>query len=348
VSKTSDLREASWPFILVMAAALYGVGGGPAGAVGSINVASAPRLEAALSSARVGDTIRLAPGVYANVAIRGARFDGIVEITSSDRAHPAVLTGLTVAASQGLRFKNLELTTSGQGAFVAKISDSRDVHFESVTVHGAMADHGVQLIHCSNVSVENSEFQLLLVAVTHQNCDHLLISGNHFHDIRSDGVHGAGSSWVTISNNDFKDFHRQGDPTKGGDHPDAIQFWSKPETAAAHDIVITGNIMNRGRGTKIEGVFMRVAANGRPFSGVTIMNNTITGETYNAIYVDYTSNLKIAHNTVQPLPDQLSWIRVENSQDVLVTDNSAGKFVFKGVSGLKDQSNRLTGRGPAP
>ena len=59
-----------------------------------------------IENAQAGDTIYLAPGVYAPVSIRNAGSLDIL-ITSLDSENPATITGLNVTGTQNLRFENL-------------------------------------------------------------------------------------------------------------------------------------------------------------------------------------------------------------------------------------------------
>ena len=302
----------------------------------SRNVEASPGqdLDATLGAARSGDTILLAPGAYPALSVKGVQFQADVTIASRDPAHPATLAGLVVADSRGLRFQNLELlveTPTGERPTIpVRVSNSQDIHFVQLNVHGGSGERDGRAItvrDCDNVSIENSEFHDLRIGVEHAHCDHLTITGSRFHDIRVDAIHGGGSSWVRIANNEFTDFHRQGDPAHGGDHPDAIQFWSRPDSQPAHDIVISDNVMKRGSGTPVQGIFM--AGRGPAISDVTISGNTIVGMDYNGIAVSNGRNVTISDNKVEPYADRKSWIRVVKSDGVRMSNNQASKFDLK-------------------
>src|SRR3546814_7847110 len=86
-----------------------------------------------------------------------------------------------------------------------------------------------------------SEFEDRHHAINFLDSDHVTVSGNSFHTMRSDGVRGGGTNDVVISNNYFTDFH-----PVGADHPDAIQLWTTNTTESARNISITGNVFERG------------------------------------------------------------------------------------------------------
>src|SRR3546814_7552838 len=97
-------------------------------------------------------------------------------------------------------------------AYEMRISDwSSDVCSSDL----AMA---MNIRNSSNISVTESEFEDLHHAINFLDSDHVTVSGNSFHTMRSDGVRGGGTNDVVISNNYFTDFH-----PVGADHPDAIR-----------------------------------------------------------------------------------------------------------------------------
>jgi Ca2+-binding RTX toxin-like protein len=291
-------------------------------------VDSAAALNAALKNAHSGDTILLASGTYAGVAATDLHFADGVTVTAAQGAH-AVLTSLTVKASSGLTFTGLEFYADPSGVqnpFLVR-SGSTDIHFDHLNVHGSLDGNpqddvqGMLIRDSSNVSVTNSEFQQLWTGLAHQNMQGATVSGNSFHDIRMDAVRGGGSSFVTISGNTFTNF----DPVTG-DHADAIQFWSL--TAPAHDITIAGNLIERGDGAVMQGVFMRDGGGGMPFENVAITGNYLAGTSYNGVEVQGGEHVTVAGNYVQGYLDMYSRIYLSTVSDGQLTDNSANKYII--------------------
>ncbi len=292
-------------------------------------VSSAAALNAALKTAQAGDTIKLTAGNYAGVVATGVTFGQDVTITSADPLHPATITDVKVAASSGLAFNNLTfqaLTTGADTPF--KVNDSQDIHFDHLSVHGSLDnnpqnDFSAFLIRTSSdVSVTNSEFQQLHHAIEHLDDNGLNFSGNLFHDIRTDGIRGGGSSNVTVSNNVFRDFH-----PVAGDHGDAIQFWTSNTTTSAHDITVTDNLFLRGSGGVAQGIFITDQVGNLPYLHVNISGNFIIGGMYNGIAVGDVHGLIIDHNVVAGFTDMNSWIRLEHVVGATVTNNSANQFL---------------------
>ena len=307
----------------------------------SFTVTTTSQLQSALKTAHAGDTISLASGSYTGVSLQNLNFTGAVTITSQDPNHQAVLVGLKLTSVSGLKFSNLEITTVGStDAYAARVTSVQNVSFDHMSVHGSMDGNpqndvqGLFIRESSNVSVTNSEFQQLYTGIDHLNSDHITFSNNNIHDIRMDGIRGGGSSYVTVANNTFTNFHPM-----AGDHADAIQFWTAGTTAVAHDITISGNVATRGTGDAVDGVFMKDEVGTLPYQNVKIENNTITGEHYNSITVQGGAKVDIGGNAVTAYGDQNAYIRVESTTGAVVHDNGAMLYMYTGNIGLVDLHN---------
>ena len=186
-----------------------------------------------------------------------------------------------------------------------------------------------------NVSVSNSDIHHLGTGISYINSDTVLLSGNKLHNIQSDAMHGGGTSNITITGNTFTDF-----APKAGDHPDAIQFWTTGTTVSAHDIVVTDNIITRGAGSVIQGIFM---GNEKmlEYKNVTITGNAVVGGMYNGIYLADASNVKIEGNLVQGYKDMTSWIYMSKITNGVLSNNQATTFnLAKDNLGLNNHDNK--------
>jgi Ca2+-binding RTX toxin-like protein len=286
-----------------------------------------------LPLAQPGDTVALTPGTYAGVLIDGLTLGGVT-ITSADPRTPATITDLYVHNSSGVTFSHLEFQVNASfGDNPFRVTAGQDVHFDHLSVHGSLDgdpsnDAIAFLIRSSqNVSVDYSEFQQLSHAIQQLDNTNVSFTGNAFHDIRSDGIRGGGSSNVTITGNTFRDFH-----PGPGDHPDAIQFWTTNTTTSAHDITITDNVFDRGSGDLVQGIFMADEVTTLPYQHVTITGNTMIGSMFNGIAVGHVNDLTITNNYVQGFTDEKSWIRIDLSTNYTVSGNSANDFLLNSKS----------------
>jgi Ca2+-binding RTX toxin-like protein len=288
-------------------------------------------LSTALSSARLGDVIQLAPGAYAGVSINNFDVGGGVTITSQDPTRKAVITNMKVTYSSGLNFENLEFSyadavdDAGTNAFGIKVQNSSDIHFRNDSMHGVLdADvtldiGGLMFTSVSNISVENSEFQQLRVAINEGAADGAKFIGNNFHDIRADGIDTAKSTNVLIQNNNFSNFRHV-----TGDHSDAIQFFTGGQTVSSSNITITGNVFVQGQGVVMQGVWINDEVGTLPFQNVLIRDNLVVGGNWNALVVGHGQNVTADANTIVQISSQTTpWLKMNNVDTLNMTDNTA-------------------------
>lgn len=300
-------------------------------------VKDAAGLTAALKAAQSGDVIKLAAGDYSAMTLTGLKYAGTVTVTSLDPGNMASLNGLILRDSQNIKFEGLEFKVSPTGYDNPfQVSGSTNIAFDGLKVHGSLNDnagddHDAMLIRNSkNVSVTNSEFQELRNAISHLDNDGLNFSNNYFHDLRTDGIRGGGSDNVVIKGNHFTSFHM-----KDGDHPDAIQFWTTNTTVAAKNIEVSGNVITRGDGDPIQGIFFRDQVGGLPYENVKITDNLVVGGMYNGISIGAGIGVAISNNTVVGLADQESWVRVSDITNLTLTNNTATDYLIDDVSGVQ-------------
>jgi Ca2+-binding RTX toxin-like protein len=278
-----------------------------------------------LKAAQAGDVILLKGGTYATLTIRDLNKIGVT-IRSADEADRAVFTDLSVKSVAGLTFQDVDLRPSASN-FAGYVSFSNDVVFDGLRVYGSLDGDprndkgGLHLGASSNLTVRNSEFEQLYWGLSHQGVTGLTVSDNHFHDLRMDGVRGGGSSDVLIERNLFTDFYMV-----AGDHGDAVQFWTANTTVSARDIVVRDNVVLRGAGDAVQGVFFGDEL-GLPYQNVRIEGNLVVGTIWRGVSVASGRDIVIAGNTVTGLPDQKSYIFGEKITGLQMTDNRAMHFL---------------------
>lgn len=315
----------------------------------TIHQAATPaELIAALKIAAPGDEVALArtPEPWPAFKLTGIKRGGVVTIRSADPKARAALSGVAVSLCAGLSFTDLECIVSTSNGFSA--TDCQDVHWTRLWVHGSLDGDptndtsAMQLRRCTGVSVTHSEFEQIANGVSHLDCDDLLIHANSFHDLQIDGVRGGGSSKVTITGNVFTDFFRP-----DGAHPDAIQFWTSNTTASEVSIVIAGNVILRGKGGPMQGVFMKDESNGLlPYIGVDIFDNFIAGSMWNGISVSGSKTIRIRANLVAGFADMKARISLKNVSDVTLIDNIATDYTRTQPVQITAESNNT--RIPCP
>lgn len=281
----------------------------------------------AVAKAKDGDTISLAYGEYAPINMYNVNRD--ITITSADKNHPAVLTGLTINKSAGITLSDVEVKVPHDTGIsnALNIYSSQDIVLKGLYVHGtldgvATGDKGgIAIQNSNNVTVSGSEFQQLKTAITFFNTDGLTIENNFVHEMQNDGFVGGGSSHLAIRSNVITNFQHT-----GTGHPDGIQIYTTNTTTSAHDIVIDGNLITRGGGSAVQGIFMNEELGTMPYKDVSITNNTVTGMLWNGIFLKNAIGSLVEGNTVLAAKDQQSWIAVLNSVDTVLAENVATAF----------------------
>ncbi|MGE8135943.1 right-handed parallel beta-helix repeat-containing protein [Novosphingobium subterraneum] len=293
-----------------------------------ITVSTSSQLVAALTKARAGDVISLLPGDYSSVTIKGINPTGTVTITSADPSAPVALNGLKVTNSSNLAFDNLHFAiNAGANLTPFSVMSSSNIAFSRLDVGGQplgseAVSTGLIIRGSQSISVADSNFHDLRFGILMLDNSGVTVTQSLFHDIRTDGIRGGGNSNVTITSNAFTDFH-----PAIGDHADAIQFWTTNTLSSASNIVVSGNVIERGNGDATQGIFFRDEVGNLPFLNVTISDNAVIGGLYNGITADGVKGGSITNNIVAGFSDQTSWLRVQNSSGLSLQGNTVTGFV---------------------
>ncbi len=316
----------------------------------TLTATTTAELIADLHAAVGGDRILLAPGTYSGVALAKFKFNSAVTITSADPTNMAVLTDLSVKNCKNLTFSNLEMSTVGTviGTAAPKtiypflVAGSSSIKLTGINMHGdpngtlATDVSGLVIENCTSCSVTNSSFQHLHDAIDQVGNTGLIINGNSFFHIWTDGIRGGGSSNVTISGNSFSSFRM--DPTDP-DHPDLIQFWTTGTTTSAKNIKITNNTYVRGDGNAVQGIDLRDEVGNIPYYNVTITGNTLTGAEPNGIVVYDAIGFNISNNKAYYFADMISRIGAIGSTNGKIVGNTAYAIINQGNTNLTLTNN---------
>lgn len=305
----------------------------PAPSVGAtVTVTTSDGLWAALKAAHNGDTILLAPGTYAPIQLNLFTFDGTVTVQSADNAHQAVLTGLKIMNSSGIAFNNVDVPVATAATQGVAVMSSTNISFSGLTVHGTGAAPqglGMMVQNSVGVTVTDSTFSGVGTGIGHSLSSNLTIADNTFHNIQTDGISGGGATHVVIEGNEFDTFH-----PAVGDHPDAIQFFGYNGTSSS-DITITDNVISRGAGDPIQGIFTESTNN------ITITGNAMSGTMYNGISLSGTHGGLIENNFVQGYSDMNTWIIVRGQSDGVTVDHNTAQAVLNYVDNGIANTNYL-------
>ena len=285
----------------------------------AVVVTNSAGLYAAIKAAHAGDQILLAPGSYAMLSLSNFNPTSGVTFGSLDPTNPAKVAGIYAVNSSNITFKNLDVSVDPRQGYAVTLGHDKNVTIDHLNIHGTGVGNGNGALvrDSTNVTISNSEIHDIGNGFSHLDSSNVVFSNNSFHDLQADAIHGGGTSNITISGNHFTNFF-----PKAGDHPDAIQFWTTNTTAPAHDITVADNIIVRGQGAVVQGIFIG-SEWGFVYQNVTITGNTIIGAMYNGIALSTANNVLIDSNVVQGYQDMTSWIAFQKTTNAIVTNNIA-------------------------
>ncbi len=287
-------------------------------------IATTADLTAALKAAKGGETLALQPGTYANFGISGRDFATPVIITSADPARRAALTNFNIAKSSGLIFRRVEFVATIPAYVGFNVYEAKGITFDGISVHGSLDGDptndagGISIFDSSDITVTGSEFQQLVHALAFARGSGLTATGNHIHDVESDGFLFAQAANVKISGNVIHDFH-----PASGDHPDAIQFMTYGTKTPSADVEISDNLIYRGAGAYTQGIFFGDEA-GIPPQRVSIHDNLIVGTGWNGILTTAAADLSVARNTLLTIEGfNDTYLLVDKAAKATVSDNKS-------------------------
>jgi len=325
-----------------------------------IIVSSADELQAALATASDGATIRLMAGNYGALELTGFARDLTLV---ADRDAPAVLSRMDLREVQGLTFDGLVFDFEPVPGALHQVKPFKISQSQDITIRNALFDGGdaldtgtvadgygtgigLSIGSSQGITLENSEIRGFWKGLTMGNNDDVVLKGNAFHDMRSDGIT-MGSMWNTrIENNHFHDF--QGAPGSG-DHTDMIQLLGSSGGRPSEALTVRGNIFNIGEGTGAQALFLSNKAaqydDGTDLfhRDFVIEDNLILNKYKNGLFVSQVDGLVLRNNTVlhfDPVggPNGDSAVPIiavhPDSRNVVIADNVAAA-----VSGHADQAD---------
>lgn len=257
-----------------------------------IPVADNTALKAILPTLKGGEILDLGMAEF-QISISNLVFEVPVTIRGK-----GVVTKLLVKDSQGFTFTDLEFYSRGTGGFAYTVTASKDVLFSGLNAHGSLDSNpgndasGFEVTKSERVAFVGNEFQQLRRAVVSNNTTGFTFRGNDVHDMDTDGMLFAEMTDVLIDGNFFGQFW-----PVGGAHPDAIQFMTAGVTKPCRKIVISHNLVVRGAGGGMQGIFMgNEKADPELYQDFEIYGNTLIGTGYRGISIGYAKGVRIFDN----------------------------------------------------
>lgn len=323
---------------------------------GTVEVSASDDLQAAIARSH-GGIVRLAPGEHPAVIIRNYTGERPLIIESAQQGAPAVIAGLTIDRSQNVTIRNVMVrppqlsaaaaaTKGADAQSSANVRGSNNIRIEGVTFQGtptpgAMGNGtGMLLRGIRDVSVTACRFSHFRYGLAFLSGDGLKIERNEFNDLRTDAIRGGGVDNLLIAGNVVSNLK----PDQG-DHPDGVQLWTVNETRPARAITIRDNLIYRGSGGIIQGIFVRDNKLQIPFEDMEISGNMVVGSMYNGVAVQGARRVRITDNEVIPEGGQKSWIRLNSGDDALLANNRAAIYVLKDNGRVDERQNKIASPG---
>jgi hypothetical protein len=266
-------------------------------------------LWAALTAAKPGDTLLLGTANFGDFRRDAMAFAAPgITLQPAPGAKP-VFSSFTSYRSGGVTLQDLEFAAKGTGIILAQ---GERFNLLRLNLHGAEVGLGVSLAAANKVSITFCEISHFGSGVNSSGCTDLTITDNALHDLHTDGILATAAVNATVSRNNIESFT----PATGA-HPDAIQFAAYQGVNSAN-VVIEDNIITRGNGSYIQGIFIEGTNN------LTIVDNAMSGTMSNGISVSSTATALVKGNFVQGYVDMDSRITVRGgSSNVTVEGNVA-------------------------
>lgn len=266
-----------------------------------------------LAKAGDGDTVVLAPGLYAGVVMNNRTFQTPLVL----EARGATLEGFRAKNVSGLTIKGGEFRVP---APVTKPSTGQLVYggatrFDNVSrltmtdglftgpgappgASGPFGEgYGVFVVTGSDITVTGGKFQGLKNGIVLSRVEGFKLTGNSFAANRSDGINvGEGRKGVIEKNECLATRIRD------KEHPDCIQLWSRPTSPPVSDVIIRGN---RAEG-EMQGIGMfnhtRNGVNDGGFDRITIEDNDMRVTYPHGIALVEGRDSVVRNNRVSTLP----------------------------------------------
>ncbi len=302
---------------------------GPVATAGGTLVHNPTELTAALKAlnGKSGGTILLAPGNYGTYSLGiqynlGYSFPSMVTVTSQDLNNRATFDSLTINLDTNLTVTNVDLPNVPSGAKAVTVNGSHNVLVAGIYAHSVDGTGGgFWSRNNSNVTARNSEWANFGVAMaSYQDVGDISFLYNYAHNVASDAIDAyQDPGTITIRGNYVIGF----DPPSGA-HPDCIQ--TSGGNAQTSRVILDENLCVRGPDPGAlppQGVF----AGDGPYAYVEEDDDLTVCTLYNAFAISAAGSGEIKRSQTISCPDYGTWIRVQGSNGVTVSDNIAPAYI---------------------
>ena len=292
-------------------------------ASGAVKTVSGPvQLQAALLTAKGGTEIRLQPGDYGELSLRGKKFEGqpLTLIAATDKR--PVFTKLTLDGASGIVVAGVQV--SGLGRPLVGMSNASNIVFAGNLVTGAnhnqdpWDDNGVAawIRFSRHMTIAGNIFEDFRGTAYFQQTDRATFADNTVRHVR-EGLNVAASTNLDLMRNYFHSFSPK---FMDREHPDSIQFWTAREKIGSSNVRIVENVMMHGLCGAIQGIFIRSETTGNPkapqiyHDNFLVQRNVYYGASKHGVTVTSVHGSVVENNVVVASPWSLSGIKRADAQ----------------------------------
>lgn len=300
-------------------------------------VAKPDTLTAVLAAAKGGDTLVLSAGRYVTVkGLSGRVFSPPLKIDATaaeiERWTIANATGVEIKAgvvrngcapaagcyNYGLRFDGGKGVKVAGGTFVGPEVAEPGLPYQRAD------GYGVGFIGTTDFELTDNVFVSFRTGAVLNKVHRFRVAGNRFNRMRSDGV-AIGQGWVGLIEGNICD----GTRILSTEHPDCIQFWSRPDAPPTSDLTIRKNIalgeMQGATGTN----HTRDGVDDGGFDRIVMEDNLVIGAYPSGVALNSGRASALRNNRTLTLPKAPYIVRTFATGDVVrcgnVAEAGAGK-----------------------
>jgi hypothetical protein len=271
-------------------------------------IAATPEtLAGRLAAAGPGDVLRLAPGEYGRVEIRGREFEPRLRIEAGEARLQLVVrhsAGIDVDGGRFVAATAKSPRDSGlpmRAGYAAEVRDSSHVRFAG----GQFSDsvRGLVVARSSDIELRDLRFDRM----------------------SSDGINIAGGQRVLVERVECHDF-----APHDGAHPDCVQLWASARTGPTADVTVRDSL---ARGTTMGFTAFNHPEKGQiGFDRLRFINNRAEIRRGHGVSVYDCRNCEVRGNQMTTLPDSRNRVAVRaiRCEDCVVEGNRDGDRPARG------------------